>query len=65
MYIVIIGLSWWVKSQSMERDPEAWNAVHDVSWVIQQMMICPSGPALKAQKRALESKENEGRAKKR
>lgn len=64
IYIVIIGLSWWIKSQFIERDPIAWTTVHDVSWVIQQMMDSNSGPALKTHKHALEGKETEGQRKK-
>ena len=37
MYVVVIGLSWWVKAQHDERDVDAWTLVDDVSWVIQQL----------------------------
>jgi hypothetical protein len=65
IYVVIIGLSWWIKSQFMERDPHAWTAVHDVSWVIQQMTISTPRFELKTQKRSLEGKEKEDQGKKR
>jgi hypothetical protein len=65
-YIVVIGLSLWIKSQEMERDKVAWTTVDDISWVIQQMMKITSPPAAKTtKKRGLEGKENEGRPKKR
>ena len=37
IYVVIMALSWWIKAQQTERDPEAWSAVEDVSWVLHQM----------------------------
>ena len=63
IYIVIMGLSWWIKSQLMERDANAWTAVHDVSWVIQEMIMSTSSP-VKTPKRPLEGKEKGGRRKK-
>jgi hypothetical protein len=62
IFVVIMGLSWWIKSQLGERDPIAWTAVDDVWWVIQQMMN--STPALVSQKRTLEGKENDAQPKK-
>lgn len=63
IYIVIMGLSWWVKSQFTERDANAWTTVDDVSWVIQEMIVSTSCPA-KTVKRAFEGKEKEGQVKK-
>jgi hypothetical protein len=63
IYIVVIGLSWWIKSQLTERDPIAWTTVDNVSWVIQQMMNNTTSPGLKTQKRALEGTENGDRSK--
>ena len=37
MYVIIVGLSWWVKAQLAERDPIAWTVVDDLLWVIQEM----------------------------
>ena len=37
IYIVIVGLSWWVKAQLAGRDTDAWTLVDDLSWVLQQM----------------------------
>ena len=36
IYIVIVGLSWWVKVQLAE-DTDAWTLVNDLSWVLQQL----------------------------
>jgi hypothetical protein len=59
IYVVIMGLSWWIKSQLVERDPIAWTAVDDVLWVIQQMMNSTPALPVVTQKRALEGKEND------
>jgi hypothetical protein len=32
-----MSLLWWVKAQQNKPDPNAWAAVDDLSWVIQQM----------------------------
>ena len=37
IYIVIVGLSWWVKAQLAEQDTDAWSLVDDLAWVLQQM----------------------------
>ena len=37
IYVVIMGLSWWIKAQAVERDIDAWSAVDDISWVIEEM----------------------------
>ena len=37
IYVVVIGLSWWVTAQRVERDADVWPLVNDLSWVIQQM----------------------------
>ena len=37
IYIAVMGLSWWVKVQRNKSDPNAWAAVDDLSWVVQQM----------------------------
>ena len=36
IYVVIVGLSWWVKAQPAE-DTDAWTLVNDLSWVLQQL----------------------------
>ena len=65
IYVVIMGLSWWIKLQLMKRDPHAWTAVEDVTWVIQQMTKSASGSTMKTRKRSLEGKEKDDHAKKR
>lgn len=54
IYIIVIGLSWWIKTQCSQHDPDAWTLVNDLSWVIQQMKIgIGSGPPIpQNQKRA-------------
>ena len=37
IYIAMMGLLWWVKVQWKKLDPNAWAAVDDLSWVVQQM----------------------------
>ena len=37
MYVVIMGLSWWIKAQLSECNPEVWSSIEDVSWVLQQI----------------------------
>jgi hypothetical protein len=37
IYVIIVGLSWWVKAQHVERDADVWALIGDLSWVIQQM----------------------------
>lgn len=37
VYVVVIGLSWWVKAQHDKCDVDAWTLVNDLSWVIQQL----------------------------
>jgi hypothetical protein len=39
IYIVVMGLSWWIKAQCAVHgsDINAWTAVSDLFWVIEQM----------------------------
>jgi hypothetical protein len=53
IYVVLVGLSWWIKTQQTRRDPGAWTLVDDLSWVIQQMNMGSEQPS--AQKRARDS----------
>jgi hypothetical protein len=39
IYVVVMGLSWWIKAQRNKGDVNAWAAVDDLSWVLQQMSI--------------------------
>ena len=37
IYVVMVGLSWWIRAQHNQPDANTWAAVDDLSWVIQQM----------------------------
>jgi hypothetical protein len=37
IYVIVMALSWWIKAQQTERDPEAWSSVDDVLWVLEHM----------------------------
>jgi len=37
IYVIIMALSWWIKAQQTERNPEAWSSVDDVLWVLEHM----------------------------
>jgi len=60
MYIVVMGLSWWIKGQK-ERNANAWAVVDDLSWVIRQMSDGQDSLASTSQKRdhEHESQSNE------
>ena len=51
IYVVVIGLSWWVKAQHDERDIDAWTLVDDLSWVIQELKRNTGSPVSVPQKR--------------
>lgn len=57
IYVVVMGLSWWIKGQQNKCDANAWAAVDDVSWVIQQMTDGVGSHTLAIQKRR---REDEG-----
>ena len=59
IYVVIIGLSWWIKAQRNKPDTNAWAAVDDLSWVIQQMSNASDSISSTIQKRDCED-EGEG-----
>jgi len=54
MYIVIVGLSWWVKAQHAECDPIVWTVVDNLLWVIQEMKKGMAPFVLAPQKRVCE-----------
>jgi hypothetical protein len=56
IYIVVMGLSWWIKAQQCERDTNVWAVVDDVSWVIRQMTNAPLSITSALQKRRHEHK---------
>ena len=33
VYTIVMGLSWWIMAQRVERDANAWSVVDDVTWV--------------------------------
>lgn len=67
MYVVLVGLSWWIETQRNQRDPGAWALVDDLCWVIEQMKMDMDSVVPRAQKRAREGDaedENEPEPKK-
>ena len=50
IYIVVMGLLWWIKGQQNGHDANAWIVVDDLSWVIQQMSDGRNSLALTVQK---------------
>ena len=64
IYVVVMALSWWIKSQLVECDDgdvNAWTAVDDISWVIHQMTE-GSTPPMPVQKRGLEADGDDKKA---
>ena len=51
IYVVVMGLLWWIKGQQNECDTNAWAVVDDLSWVIQEMSDGLNSLASTAQKR--------------
>lgn len=64
IYVVVMGLSWWIKAQRVERDAEAWSAVDDVSWAIEEMKKPPKLVLVKRAHNGAEADEDEGQHKK-
>ena len=63
MYVVVVGLSWWIETQRTQRDAAAWALVDDLSWVIQQMKKDMNSVLPSARKRVREGDtENENEA---
>src|SRR5271169_2080338 len=62
LYIVVVALSWWIRALRPDIPSfHAWTAVHDVQWVIDQIMkrlITPAG-----KKYALEDSTQSSKAK--
>lgn len=58
IYVVVMGLSWWIKAQRNQRDANAWAAVDDLSWVIQQMSNASDSASSSLQKRCREDEGN-------
>ena len=65
IYIMVMGLSWWVMAQHVERDVNVWSTVDDLTWVIQEMKKDMASPQV-SQKRPLdEDTEDECQIRKR
>ena len=37
IYVIVIALSWWIKAQHRAHNVNAWAAVSDLLWVIEQI----------------------------
>jgi hypothetical protein len=59
IYVVVVGLSWWIKAQQPERDDDAWYTVDDLSWVIQQMIRNMASGVPVPEKRARDEDEGD------
>jgi hypothetical protein len=59
IYVVVMGLSWWIRAQRNQRDANAWAAVNDLSWVIQQMSNASDTISLALQKRRCEDESKD------
>ena len=69
MYIVVMGLSWWVKAQTTGPDHsnDAWSAVGDLLWVFRQINKINSpdtSPGPSSAKRAHDDDEEESQSRK-
>jgi len=58
IYVVVIGLSWWVTAQHAERDADVWTLINDLLWVIQQMKKCMGSITPLSQKRTRDADAN-------
>lgn len=47
IYVIVMGLSWWVTAQRARRDTNAWTLVDDILWVLREMKrdMAPAVPA--------------------
>ena len=60
IYVVLMGLSWWILAQSEMPDATAWLIVDDLSWVVQQMTDNSSrGPKQLSAKRSRDREEDD------
>lgn len=60
IYVVLMGLSWWVKAQHVVPDIDAWASVDDLLWVIEQMKKGMAVPVRLSVKRPREESEDDG-----
>jgi hypothetical protein len=54
IYVVVVGLSWWIKAQRAQRDAKAWSIVDDIVWVLREMKHDMAPVVIIPQKRARE-----------
>jgi hypothetical protein len=54
IYVVVMGLSWWIKAQGIEHDDNVRSAVEEVLWVLRQMNEYSPSRAPAPKKRALD-----------
>ena len=54
IYVIVMGLSWWIKAQGIEHDTNVRSAINDISWVLQQMNEYSPSRAPAPKKRALD-----------
>lgn len=57
IYVVVMGLSWWVKAQRVVHDIDAWVTAGDILWVIEEMKKDMAVPMRLSTKR---TREDEG-----
>jgi len=63
LYIIVITLSWWVKTLTLDDSHiHIWTAVHDITWVIDQVYKKVK-PMLSRKKRGQEESEQSSNAK--
>lgn len=65
VYVVVMGLSWWILAQSGNRDSDAWSIVDDLTWVLQQLNDGDRELAPSRQKRARDGEGKDVRPQKR
>jgi hypothetical protein len=65
IYIVVMGLSWWVMTQHVERDVNVSSIVEDLTWVIKEMKKYMAPPQLSQKRPHDEEDEDEGQRRKR
>lgn len=59
IYIIMMGLSLWIKAKQKNSDSNAWTAVNDVLWVIKQMTQGIDSPILGLKKQTLEADDED------
>jgi hypothetical protein len=60
IYFVVMGLSWWIKSEASDRAyADAWMIVQDFRWIIQQMRQVSNTENSRVPKRMQEAGDDE------